>query len=204
MLFLKSHLGLGDHFLCNGMVRYFAKDDSVTLHVKRTYMDSVKAMYSDLGDRIRLLDPFIEPKADRFIDATLGSTDDHMKFDEEFYKNAGVPFEYRWRLFHAPRINGLFLMPKPYIFVHDDVARGFVITRGLEGKRIFAPQPYSEVPITAYRRIIQEAREVHCINSSFACWIDSANLVSKERFFVHRYAREDGSWCTFRNATVIR
>ena len=46
-----THLGLGDHFLCNGMVRYLAQFyEKVYVVVKYNYYETVKKLYSDMSN----------------------------------------------------------------------------------------------------------------------------------------------------------
>jgi hypothetical protein len=53
-IILHTHLGLGDMFICNGLVRKFVAEndyDQYYVVCKRYYMHSVEPMYSD-DDRI--------------------------------------------------------------------------------------------------------------------------------------------------------
>lgn len=50
--FIHHHLGLGDHIICNGIVRYVVKNydfNNVALVVKNSNLNNVRRMFSDLS-----------------------------------------------------------------------------------------------------------------------------------------------------------
>jgi hypothetical protein len=47
-----THMGLGDHLVCNGMIRHFAKKYDVVTYVKHQYVQSVRDMFRDLGPTV--------------------------------------------------------------------------------------------------------------------------------------------------------
>ena len=50
--FIHHHLGLGDHIICNGIVRYVAKNydfENISLVVKKSNVNNVRRMFSDLA-----------------------------------------------------------------------------------------------------------------------------------------------------------
>ena len=50
-LYLYHHLGLGDHIICNSLVRHYCKlYDKIYLFVKSHNYESVKFMYHDLNN----------------------------------------------------------------------------------------------------------------------------------------------------------
>jgi hypothetical protein len=141
-------------------------------------------------------------------------------FDQEFYRQADLSFELRWSNFQVQRDEGmenqmisamtgstLKLDRDDYVFVHDDASRGFTITKevghychwhiGKEGWQDV--HPWSKgLPIFAYWKVIEQAAEIHCINSSFAIWIDSMDLPKNPKLYLHLYARPSGEVPTFR------
>jgi len=62
--YIYHHLGLGDHYVCNGMVRELIKNETTAvLFCKEHNMPTVEAMYKDCKNLlgIMLLD-FIDPQ----------------------------------------------------------------------------------------------------------------------------------------------
>ena len=56
-LYIHHHLGLGDHFACNGMVRYILKEwgyNQVTVFSKDNYFSMVDFMYRD-NEKIKVI-----------------------------------------------------------------------------------------------------------------------------------------------------
>jgi hypothetical protein len=132
------------------------------------------------------------------------------QFDEWFYMQCGLPFDFRWSKFKAPRYRDVedklkaILNPRDkYIFVHDDPSRGFEITRDKiqSDLPIIKPVPGLTDNILGYYELISNAEEVHCIPSSFFTWIDS--FIKDKPCYLHQYLRMDGSLCTTRNFKVL-
>lgn len=126
---------------------------------------------------------------------------DFLKLDEAFYYQADIPQEKRWLNFSYNRLESKesALMQhfrgkslEPYIFLHEDKARGFVIDRSLikSKSEIVQPDPALGFNIFDYRKLIEGASEVHCIESSFSIFIDQI-AVTNQQLFAHRYARPE-------------
>lgn len=113
------------------------------------------------------------------------------------YEQAGVPYEYMRSKFKLVREPERELKPpeEPYIFVHDDPERNRFINVQSE-YNIFKPHSQvtnlkeeyfeSNVPnIFDYISIIENAKEVHCMNSSYNWFIELMKLGKKETNFFH-------------------
>lgn len=194
------HLGLGDHIICNGLVRTIAeKYDKVFLFVKAHNHYSVEYMYRDINLELIIAD---DKETNRYIQKynitkliKIGFKELSGDFDKSFYELAGIDFTDRWDKFKVKRDkkreSNLFKrleLSKPYIFLHEDKRRKMVINRDKLKGTIFTPNRYYTNNIFDYCYIIEQADEVHCIESSFGLLIDSLNL--NKNTFIHRYARE--------------
>lgn len=226
-IFFVPHLGLGDHFTCNGMTREIYKEAKImVMPVKEHNLKVVRRMFSDLsnlhlipvvgsldyGDTQHIGDVFAlmnfyskrgyEIKAvGEFNKATFKR--DSRKYDEIFYDQVNIPFEKRWSSFYYERNNDLEqtlfkecfkLDGQDYIFLHDDPERGRVIDRQLLPKdvKIITPhQKFWDADILDYRFVLENALEIHCVNSSFADLMDSFDLSNVSRLCIHEYARTD-------------
>lgn len=206
-IFVYHHLGLGDHIICQALVRHFAAEHgSVGLMVRRSYLDSVRFMYRD-DPAVR----FFVVRNDREVEAFLGLWPatrhirvghEHLNiskvtFAENFYNQFGLDYACRWdgsirrdpareaELFHR-----MVTLPGPYIFIHEDTKRGF----GIDSKRLPNNIPIirSQLGLTPnifdYGLVLERAAEIHTIDSSFRHVVDTLNLTEPRRF-LHLYAK---------------
>jgi hypothetical protein len=192
------------------MVREFcAEYDRVTIFSKIHNVASVRAMFSDLqnlqvvtGDDT-FAELYVRMNKDSYTDykkigfeglnPNLGTS-----FDYQCYQIAKIPHEKRWGLFKIPFS---FQKPQgdvPYIFLHEDKERGFLIDRQTlpEGAQIIEPRKGDT--IFGNISLILGATEIHCIDSSFLCLIDSCNELrcSGAKLYFHQYARYSDKFIT--------
>jgi hypothetical protein len=120
--FIYHHLGLGDHFWCNGAVRYLATSyDEVTVVVKRNNEAVVRSMYLDdpsikfyvINDDIDLY-PFVVRK--EYLESqgyTVFSCGYHVTHKEQaiydfpysFYDDLNIPRDVRTNYFYVAHYN---------------------------------------------------------------------------------------------------
>ena len=201
-LYIYHHLGLGDHIICNAIVRNIRKKftNKLFLFCKPQYFTSISFMYRDIEltivpfDDRDVINFFNEVPADQqiIIGHQFLNVSNGLSFDEAFYKQIGLNFQRRWNDFYVERDNSreqdlLHKQSPPYngyAFIHEDVSRNFIIDRSLitPGLSIVKPELNLTDNIFDYLKIIQHAKEIHCIDSCFKLMIDSIfdnNLKSK-------------------------
>jgi len=218
-ILLYHHLGLGDHIICNGLVReYCKKYEQVAIFSKPHNYASVSFMFRDLpnltviqGDdkfarRFMLLNKFrlARPRYDyvKIVSHEFLERHQNSSFDKEFYKIAGIDFVKKWDSFFVKRerereLFNQVVQKGDYIFVHEDVPRGYIVNKKLIRKdyAIFIPERKSTDNIFDYCTIIEEAKEVHVIDSSFLSLIDCLPYKNKaQKLYFHQYARENNSY----------
>lgn len=201
-LFVQIHLGLGDLIVCCGLIRELAKEnEKVTIPSYESNLNSAKYAFSDnpkihvhkvSGDshasQIASIWERDGKKALR-LGMHAGTPFDFSKWDSEFYRQAGIPFEKRWDSFFIPYEVSTQVVPpeNPYAFIHEDVKRGFIIKQknlpSLEWSK-----PYMTSTIFDWRWNIERANQIHCVDSSFLCLADSIKDYAEKRV-VHKYAR---------------
>jgi len=135
--------------------------------------------------------------------------DPDKHFDANFYLQAGIEFQKRWSGFDYPRNfeaeHKLFVQvcegteEGEYIFLHEDPSRGDIINRNFveEGYKIITPGIKKQHILGDdengnffnYGYILENAASIHCIESSFAIFVDSLGLSNKK--YIHRYTRHD-------------
>jgi len=204
-LLIHHHLGLGDHLVCNALVRHHAAGRRrVGLFCKRPYLASVAFMYRDLP-QIELLPINDDRDAVAMLEATPDAARlrvgfeklDSRDFIESFYRQAGLDWRRRYTDFHVERdaareeacYRRLVGNRTRYLFLHDDPSRGFTI----DFRRIHASlpvvRPEGASTIFDYAAVIERATEIHCIDSAFANLVESLPKLSAERIALHGYAK---------------
>ena len=205
-LYIYHHLGLGDHIICNGLVRniynnYAASFSKIFLFCKDINFESVAFMYSDLKGL-----EIIKVKNDKKVKKYLKKQDNYKLqkigfefrdlrnryFDEDFYKIVGIDFKKRWedfvviRNFHREKelFRQLEIKPLEYIFLHDDIKRNFKINKKyIINKNITIIKPFWTKTIFDWCTVLENAKEIHCIDSSFRLLADSLELNAELLFF---------------------
>jgi hypothetical protein len=188
MIFLRHNLGLGDHIISNALVRHFcATEEKVNLYCKPHNKPSVQFMYRDLTN-IEIIEHTKENKNQA---GYTKITYDLKDWDMSKYTRLGLPSSDRWdkfylerdlnrekRLFEKYNVN-----KGEYVFIHDDPNRDFNIPyesdlhviRPNENQKN-NPFNYEETKtdnIFDYLYLMQNAKEIHCIDSSFRVMFDS-------------------------------
>jgi hypothetical protein len=118
-------------------------------------------------------------------------------FDQLFYQQAKVKYQKRWNSFKLNRdfdremklFNNFNVKEKEYVFIHEDKERGFCINpKFYLGNKIVSMQRGLTENIFDYLTLVENAKEVHVIESCLSFIIDSIDLNSN--CFIHRYARK--------------
>lgn len=191
MSLVAMNLGLGDAFICNGLIRELSKShDHLEIPCWPHNHDTVGWMLSDLKNvTVKVVtseDDLTKAAHNTIRLGHYGKDFRQERFDESFYHQASIPFLHRWSSFHAPRGDRQLVKYGDYIVVHDDVRRGFSI----------APYRLPDLPIVRlegrsnmldYLTLLENAVEIHCINSSLLCLVDSLEL--DVPLFFHYYPR---------------
>ncbi len=203
-LYIYHHLGLGDHMVCNGMVRHLLENSphkKVGVFAKSNYFSLVEHMYRD-DPRIKIIKvgkttefedvaAFLDGyNCDNFIvvghqyfNAVPESVKRSQNCWQIFYDLVNIPREVRSQMFHIKRepeaeenlLKKLNPNNEPFIFVHDDPERGYHLdlnkVNTIPKVKIIRNNP--SVNLFYFLKIIEKAEQVHCMESSFKCLIDS-------------------------------
>ena len=200
-LFIHHHLGLGDHLDCNGMVRYILEKgdmDRVCVFSKSNYFDMIDYMYRETEDieviKISKEDEYGDVK--RVVDENGGrllvvghqyypgkqaELSQNKNCWEFFYEQIQVPYSVRYKYFHVERdeeeeqrvFDKLNPDNEPYIFIHEDADRGFLLNREhFIDKNLKVIENDVTENIFHFTKILEDAQEIHCMESSFKTLID--------------------------------
>lgn len=197
------HLGLGDHIVCNGLVRYYCSlYERVTIFCKPHNQGTVVQMFKDLNNLDIILGD--DSVATGYISSVKNAIKigfenlnpySEENFDIQFYKQISLDPKDRYKLFKYDRdieteLSIRKTFPEKYIFVHDDESRGFGIKHNSEIP-IVKPTKGLTGNIFNFLKTIEDAEEIHCIDSSFKCMIDSLPQIFEEKkLYFHKYARQ--------------
>ena len=210
-LIVHHHLGLGDHFICNGLVHHILDTmaHEVWLPTKQKNLATVKHLYEDY-EQVKVIDAGDLDLSREILSVNQLSINKNVPllkisyngsgesyFDKPFYEQLGFDFDLRWEKFTMPlHTDGIFIMSKvrsdptePFILVHNS---------GSVGKfdlKIDSDLPVVEIDETLssslidWWQVISSATEIHCIDSSVIHLADSLNLDRVHKLVYHDVGR---------------
>lgn len=201
---LYHHLGLGDHFVCNGLVHQVSNDfDLIYLPCKVSNYPTVKYLYSE-SPKINVFkihnDEFCEISGfaaliNSMILMVGFQNCDVKNWDRSFYNQLEIDFSERYNSFYLPNKTPEVLIPVPsedYILVHDESSVcAFDLNIKTDLKIVKIEKGLSD-NLFSFIDIIKNAKEIHCINSSVFHLIDSLPDIT-EKLFYHDIRRTDDS-----------
>ena len=198
MKYIYHHLGLGDHIICNGIVRHYQEIyGDVTVFCKPHYSTNVKYMYRD-NEKIIVLPIGEDSDILNYINQNNINSDlIVVGFNKPwFYNTVNLPFEYRFSKFKFERnnkkenevYNELNPNNEPYIYVHDDKERGFEINRDKLKSDLKIIVNDKRFLMFDMLKIIENATEVHSMQTGMKDLINSFNF-KKPNFYLHWYVR---------------
>ena len=201
MKYVYHHLGLGDHIICNGLVRHIKKvEDEVYVFCKPHNAKNIEYMYRD-DSNIKVLSIGEDIDVNNYIKNNKISNDviivgfhnlyksNYETFDVAFYNSIDIPFSVRFHNFYVERdleleqniIKELNPNDEKYVFTHNvDITK---VRNDL--KIIENPTNYNIFNLIS---LIENAEEVHLMESSIKCLINSYKM-EKPKFFYHNYVR---------------
>lgn len=208
--YIHHHLGLGDHIICNGMVRHFCKKyDNIVLFCYTHYYDNVSYMYRDLSN-LEIFNFDVEEDAIRFVEnnktvknnlikpgfENLDSCLDRMTFDEAFYHLAGLDFQIRFDEFYFERdlekedevCRTLNPNDEKYIFVLDDPKRGYNIDMSKVTNEYKVIRNDYQFKMFDYIKLLENAEEIHMMQTGFLDMVNSYKM-DKPKIYRHNYVR---------------
>ena len=219
-LVLHHHLGMGDHIICNGMVRSLLNGGKfytdVYVFAKERNFNRVVRMFDDdprihvipipsNQNEIHFVNEFVlKNSVMNFMRCGFGAVDNLQlmglakEFDEALYLSAGLPYEKRWSEFRLRRdsveegrvLRKLNPTNEKYMFVHDNPSIGCVFTPdNPNGLKIIKNDPTED--IFDMTMLLENASEIHCMESSFRCLIEHLPRVTCP-LFLHSGVRTDG------------
>lgn len=204
MKYIYHHLGLGDHIICNGIVRYYTdifKD--INVFCKPCNYDNVSYMYRD-NKNIKILSVGEDRDVENFISKNKIQDDvikigfEHLSggetFDESFYIGKSLSFSIRFNKFFLERDYDIEMKILSELNPNNEK---YIFTHNIDKTKIRNDLKIIENPINYnifnLLSIIENAEEVHLMESSIKCLVNSFKM-DKPKFFYHQYVRNYGSY----------
>ena len=215
-LYVHHHLGLGDHLDCNGMIRWILKHNNykkIHVFVKERYFNLIDYMYRD-ESRIELIKVSNEKEYEDVASIVKTKNVQVLKIGHEnypwgkeeelgkgcaelFYEQINMPYNIRFDYYYYERdaiqeqrvCEKLNPLGKPYVFVHDDPSRGFIIDddriRKLAGEDIVIIRNDMKENIFYYGKLFEEAKQIHCMESCFRSFAETLDI--KGELYFHNF-----------------
>lgn len=210
-IYIYHRLGLGDHIIFNGLIRdYVELYEKVFVFCKCRNYEQVKRMFMD-NDQIEPfpfndndeIEYYIKRNPTLCIEILRPKPNKDDAFDKLTYVQSGKPFNYKWDKFFLKRnienedwVYRYFeLENKEYIFVHQDIDRGYKINSKLLPDSHIVHSNAGSATIFDYLKVIENAKEIHCIDSCFLNLIDCIQLKT-DGLYLHHYSRNSGRFAT--------
>jgi hypothetical protein len=211
MKYIYHHLGLGDHIICNGLVRHFCELlGNVTVFCKHSNYKNVHRMFSD-NESIIVLPLKDDVEVVRYINEKNLNSDTikigfenlwskkSKTFDIGFYESVDVPFEFRFSKFKLVRnlidekkiYEELNPNDEDYIFLHEDPVRGFFLDRKKIKSGIKIIENNLKYNIFDLLFLLENSKEVHLMQSSIKDLINSFEFPNT-KIYLHNYVRGYG------------
>jgi hypothetical protein len=207
MLTILHHLGLGDAIMLNGMIRHFAEKQDVCIFIQKQHEDSVRFMYRDLDNiKIKLVNTTNAREMWSQIEGTTlplatyelpdnawrvvtsGPLSIMFNWAHSIYIQAGIPPKYMYSKFKVVRDRESEIKYEhgDYVFVHDDESRGMKINiPDADVYRVTHDRLKNNSNIFDYLTVIENAKEVHCMDSCYAWMINMMEIGNPSKNFLH-------------------
>ena len=184
-----THLGLGDHIVCNGLLNYFSESfDTIYLPVKSRDINNINYLYKD-NQKIKVFkiehsseveDINNFAKKNNLITLKVGFKKRKPPFNLSFYDQFGLPYSYSISKFIVPQdikkeeslyqhLKDIYKVKDRYQVVHNQSSYGKVsLLANKELPTIFIEKDTDLYKnIFLYSKVIKNATEIHCLDSSF-------------------------------------
>jgi hypothetical protein len=205
-IILHHHLGLGDHFVCNGMVNFLSDSyDLIYLPCKKNNFNTVQFLYSENNkvkifkiDNSEFEEIYYFSKIVNIPIFRVGFQNCNInEWNTSFYSQLNLDFSIRYSRFQLPKNitnqdNLYNLLSKDnYCLIHRESSEGkYQLNIDNKNKNVevsIESDPYGN--LLNYVKLIKNAKEIHCINSSFFHLVDSIDTNAK--LFYHDIRKKD-------------
>lgn len=206
-LLVHHHLGLGDHIICNGMVRHLLdvhQPGTLWLVTKLHYLGTVDYMYRD-DPRIRCL-PVVTDSEVPDLPFNWSGIDivragfENLRFplwDRSFYESIGLDFDLSWDRFFLRRdVDAEALLarfidpPMDFALVHRQTSTGAMNVVADTDLPVIEVARVAGFNLFHWIGLALAAREIHCLDSAFLHLVDRLEPIREQRLVFHQIRDE--------------
>ena len=199
-----THLGLGDHIVCNGLLNHFSESFSkIYLPVKSRDINNLNYLYKD-NDNVDVFkiehETEVEDinnfaKKNNLTILKIGFKKRKPPFNLSFYEQFDLPYDYSLNKFKILRdeekesslykhLKNTYKVEGPYQIVHNQSSYGKVDLQSNKNLPIIYIEKETDLykNIFLYLKVIENASEIHCLDSSFLHLVERVKT-NAELFF---------------------
>lgn len=202
---IHHHGGLGDAIICNGMINYLSNYFSkIRVASWPQTFKQLEFLYSDN----RKIEVFEYKKNNEIYKGNkhhvlrVGFEKNYGNFNVSFYEQLNLPYEISFDYFHIPndesRVDEIYShlldhygVSGDYILIHRSSSYGeldLVIENSLP--KVFVEKDTDIFKnIFLYTKLIQNAKEIHCVDSSFLHLVERVD--TEAELFFHAYKTQN-------------
>lgn len=199
-------MGLGDHFICNGLVNHYSERYIIHLPCKVQYLNTIKSLYQD-NMHVKVFPIFHEPhdiesyaRTHKIPIMPVGFQNlgiNNTVWYKSFYSQYDVPYDFRYEKFKLPtdqsqsrmlfdRLN----IHEPYALVHNTSganAGGYPLHLMIPGhiRRVIKIDNHISKNLLDWLEVIKHAEEIHVVPSSVFCLVDGIADTLTAKLFYH-------------------
>jgi hypothetical protein len=189
--------GLGDYFVCNGLVNVLSDTvDLLHLPVPECFLETIECLYAD-NPKVKLFCSSAHPQSESFqkyaeenkiktiIDNCWKHNHNRPTFQTNLYNWCNVDYSARYSNCYTPNTESSkhffkkYIKSKPYTIVHDTCSLGQLDIKITTNYPIFKIHYGLTNNLLDYVEIIQQAEEIHVVDSSVYHLIDNMNINAK-------------------------
>jgi len=201
-IIIHHHSGLGDAIICNGMVNFLSeKFDKIYLASHNKISDHLDYLYSE-NDSVELLvyDKATEIYKNRKLPVLrIGFEKNTKNFNTSFYEQLDLDYQISYDNFYIPtdedkeknledHLIKEYKVNNQFMLIHQVSSYGKVDLNieSNSGKIYVEKETDIFKNIFFYRRVIENAEEIHCIDSSFLHLVERVPTSAKLYFHNHK------------------
>ena len=197
---LYHHLGLGDHIICAGLANYLSQlYKTIYIPVKKANLANIQYLFKD-SKNIELfqINESEELEVERFAMIKnlpilkLGFQNMKDPFDTSFYKQIKLPYSISYDYFYVNNsskkenelknyILDFYNITTPqYVLVHNETSFEKYKLNIPNRNIVYVSKDSDKFRnIFLYKKLIEDAAQVHCVNSSFLHFVERVDTQAK-------------------------
>lgn len=181
---IHHHLGLGDLIICNGIINFLSNDfDKIYIPTFEKNLNHTKYLYSG-NSTVEIFKIKDENEIYQYKPSVeklrIGFEKNYGEFNYSYYKQLNLPYSYSFDYFKLPKnkenenklykyLMEYYGVQKEFILIHRTSSQGEVNLQTRKDIPSIFVEKQSDIfkNIFLYNKLVKDATEIHCIDSSF-------------------------------------